>query len=115
MNSTELQDISQYCDTCHVPIDYESGKLTIYECRFECSHCRMFGRRGIYKFDIAYTLRKRSESSFKGKGKTATRYKQYGKAVANLAAEGKTIREIAKILGISPTTVVSIRKSKKNE
>ena len=109
MSTSEFQDISQYCDTCHVPADYESGELTLDECRFQCAHCRMFGKKGIYKFDIAYTLRKRSVP-FKGKGKTATRKRQYGEAVANLTAEGKTVREIAKILGISPTTVVAIRK-----
>lgn len=108
MSSSELQDISQYCDICHVPSDYESGKLTLDQCRDKCAYCNRFGGR-IYKFDIAYTLRKRSVP-FKGKGKTATRKRQYGEAVANLTAEGKTVREIAKILGISPTTVVAIRK-----
>lgn len=109
MSVSELQDISQYCDKCNVPSDYDSGKLSIEECRTVCSRCRKFGKSGIYKFDIAYTLRKRS--TFKGKGKTATRAKQYGTAIEKLTAEGKTVREIAEILGISPTTVVKIRKN----
>lgn len=111
MCDTKLQNISDYCDKCNIPEDYENGKLSLDDCRFTCAHCRQFGNKGIYKFDVAYALKKRSVP-FKGKGKTATRCKQYGEAVEHLTAEGKTIREIAKILGISPTTVVGIKKEK---
>lgn len=107
---SELQDMKEYCDKCNIPEEYDSGQLTLDQCRFKCAHCRLFGKRGIYKFDIAYTLRQRSGKLPPGKGKTASRYKQYGTAVSKLCAEGKTVREIADILGISPTTVCSIRK-----
>lgn len=106
----KLQNMKEHCDVCHVPVDYDNGTLTLEQCRLQCAHCRRFGKSGIYKFDIAYTMRKRSAKLPPGKGKTASRYKQYGTAVSKLYSEGKTVREIADILGISPTTVCSIRR-----
>lgn len=107
--SEPLQDMREHCDVCSVPVDYHNGSITLDDARHACQYCR-FGSssKGIYKFDIAYTLYLRQP--FKGKGKTATRTKQYGTAVHKLTSEGKTVRQIAEILGISPTTVVKIKK-----
>lgn len=106
-----LQNINDYCVKCPVPLGYANNTLTLQQCRDNCSNCRSFGSGGIYKFDIAYTLFQtvQTVSVKKGTGRKAKAFKNFGTAVANLTKEGKTQREIADTLGISPTTVCKIR------
>ena len=106
----EVQNPKDYCFKCEIPELFEKGEKSLEHCRRVCQNCKCFGRNGIYKFDVVINLRRHTGNLKPGKGKTATRKKQYGEAVANLTSEGKTVREIAKILGISPTTVIGIKK-----
>lgn len=105
----KVQDMSQHCGKCQVPIQYKNDEITIYQARHTCARCRFSGN-GIYKFDIAYSLYDQIQRNKPPAGKGATYTKRYGNAVKQLQAEGKTIREIAKILGISPTSVNKISK-----
>lgn len=110
-----LQNLADYCLKCKhgVPTLFNSGKITLDTARRTCANCK-FGKQGIYKFDIVYALwgalGKLQAVPERPKGKKATYVKRYGVAVEQLQSEGKTVREIAKILGISPTSVIKISK-----
>lgn len=122
----EIQNVIDYClnqnhKKCRMSEFLEKRKngielseSEIESMRFSCASCRSFGKTGIYKADaIMSALELHQQSQFKNKniGKKPTRKKQYGTAIKNLREQGKTIREIAEILGISKTTVHKIIKS----
>ena len=123
----EIRSIFNYCARCTnmkdilekrrqgIPVD--DDELT--KVRRHCAKCKS-GKNGIYKADAILTALELHEEVNKLKtkrnvGKKPVREKQYGAAIRNLRAEGKTIREIASILKISKTTVQKIIKSQKEE
>lgn len=103
----ELQAVTR-CFDCNLYHDYEKDKITLEEARKKCAHCH------LYKFDtIAQLIRLKSiENSTtqvrRNLGKKETYSRRYGTAIAKLQADGKSIRQIAEILGISPTSVVKV-------
>ena len=109
----QLQNIADFCLKCRVrvPERFSDGSLTLEQARSLCASCR-FGKSGIYKFDIAFhlflTVQSVPSASERPKGKKSTYTKRYGTAVSKLHKEGKTTRQIAEILGISPTSVTKI-------
>ncbi len=111
----EVQNLEEYCLKCkyEVPTKFATGEIGLDVARKTCANCK-FGKQGIYKFDIVYTLwgalGKLKSIPERPKGKKATYTKRYGVAVERLQAEGKTVREIAEILGISPTSVIKVSK-----
>lgn len=110
----ELQNISEYCLKCksQTPRKFRDGEIDLETARKNCAYCK-FGKVGIYKFDIVYHLFVTTEKQNKKNlptGKKETYSKRYGAAIKNLLDEGKTVREIAKILGISPVSVVKVKK-----
>lgn len=120
----EIQNVVDYCMKCSNMTQLlekrrqkiELTEKEIDEIRFICARCRNFFDSGIYKADAILTSLELHEQlnrlSYKRNvGKKPIRQKQYGTAIKNLRAEGKTIREIAAILGISKTTVQKILKS----
>lgn len=115
-----VQNLEDYCLKCkyNVPTKFAQGDISLDVARKTCANCK-FGKQGIYKFDIVYTLwgalGKLKSVPERPKGKKATYCKRYGTAVKQLQAEGKTVREIAQILGISPTSVIKISKELRSE
>lgn len=131
MAELQIKEIEERCYKCKLPSDYAAGKLTLEQARTKCANCH-FGSLRLYKFDIIVQLLDKSEkadskaekkepaqkpaSPGEGqvtfnrntKGKGATYVKRYGSAVETLQNEGKTVRQIANLLGISPTSVVKI-------
>lgn len=109
MADEKTQNISEYCLKCKnsVPQKFQDGQITLEQARKLCAYCK-FGKVGIYKFDIVYALFQTSGK--RPTGKKATYTKRYGTAVEQLHIEGKSTRQIAKILGISPTSVTKILK-----
>lgn len=103
--TTPLADAIDFCGTCenlHVNVD-DSNALA--EAREICQRCKR-DNHGIYKFDAIYTAYQAHMDAIKpNKGKKSTVNKRYGDAIRSLRADGKSQREIAKILQISPTTV----------
>lgn len=104
----ELQTVTR-CLDCDLYHDYEEAKVTLEEARKKCAHCH------LYKFDIITQLIRlkssQNSATTQGKrnlGKKETYSRRYGTAITKLQAEGKTIRQIADILGISPTSVVKV-------
>lgn len=110
---SQIQDVTDYCVKCNVMSDLKENKTTIQDARLLCSHCRSFGSVGIYKADAIYSALRYKEKAdkFVGKGKSETVVKRYGKAVYELTSQGKGLREISRILGIS---IPSIRKCRAN-
>lgn len=108
----QVQDMSQHCGKCNIPLQFKKEEISIEQARRTCARCRFSGN-GIYKFDIAFSLYDQIQRTKPPAGKGATYTKRYGNAIKELQAEGKTIREIAKILGISPTSVNKISKEMK--
>lgn len=123
----EIQNVVNYCLKCTKMErllekrrnDIELTSDEIKEIRYLCANCRL-GKKGnkigIYKADAIMSSlemhKKLNELSKKRNiGKKPVREKQFGVAVRNLRAEGKTIRQIAKILGISVDTVQKILKN----
>lgn len=127
MKETPLQDISEHCFNCTVMDIDPNNPDELAAARELCTECK-HGNVGIYKHDAIYTakqlMKKVKELTleldekeklldekdkhldvFKGKGKTATFARRYGETVDNLRAEGRSQREIAEIIGKSPTTV----------
>lgn len=96
------------CFDCDLYHDYENAKITLEEARKKCSRCH------LYKFDtIVQLIRLKSSQNSttqvkRNLGKKETYSRRYGTAIAKLQAEGKSIRQIADILGISPTSVVKV-------
>lgn len=118
--SMEVQNVYDYCTKCKSMnkllekrrLGIELTKNEVENMRYKCRYCRSFGSTGIYKADAILTAleeRKRNENNLTP-GRKPVREKQYGRAVRKLREEGKSIREIADILGISKATVQKILK-----
>lgn len=137
MAELQTKEIEERCYKCKLPSEYAAGNMTLEQARTKCANCH-FGSLRLYKFDIIVQLLNKSENAdskaekeepaqnqtspgdntgegkitFKrnDKGKGATYTKRYGSAIRALQAEGKTVRQIAEMLGISPTSVVKVSK-----
>lgn len=120
----QTQDIKQYCLKCKYNVleRFQSEEITLKQARAICANCK-FGKAGIYKFDIVFSLADTAEKlkaaeqwkQNRPKGKKDTYTKRYGTAIKQLQEEGKTVRQIAEILGISAPTIVKITKKLKEE
>ena len=116
---TQEKEIREHCYKCTLAEDYQEWRISLDQARAKCSNCH-FGSLRIYKFDIILHLfcnKKRSEradqkqpNSLQHTGKKETYSKRYGTAIAKLQNEGRSVREIAGILGISPTSVIKVSK-----
>lgn len=131
MAELQTKEIKERCYKCKLPSEYAVGNLTLEQARTKCANCH-FGSLRLYKFDIIVQLLDKSEKAdskaekkepaqvqtspgegqvtFKRntKGKGATYFKRYGSAISKLQSEGKTVRQIAELLGISPTSVIKV-------
>lgn len=131
MAELQTKEIKERCYKCKLPSDYAAGSVTLEQARKKCANCHFDSLR-LYKFDIIVQLLDQSEkadskaekkepaqmptSPGEGqvtfnrntKGKGATYFKRYGSIVRELQNEGKTVRQIAKLLSISPTSVIKI-------
>ena len=115
-----MQNVYDFCAKCFrmcrliekLENGTEPTEKEMEDIRYRCQYCRSFGRNGIYKADAILTAlkEKRRAKNNLTPGRKPVREKQYGKAIINLRKEGKTIREISEILGISKTTVHKIVK-----
>lgn len=88
----------------------------LVDIRQKCAYCKN-GAKGIYKADAILTaleLHEKIGIKNRNNGKKPVLEKRFGTAVCNLRSEGKSIREIAKILGISKDTVQKIIKNVSN-
>ena len=110
-----LDDMSDICLHCDYLKGFLNGDVDVKTARENCAlRCKQHDnqRKGIYKFDIVYSLYldKQGENNpkFKGKGRVSKAEERYGKAVRALKAEGKNITQIASILGISRPTVYKL-------
>lgn len=136
MAELQTKEIEERCYKCKLPSDYAAGKMTLEQARTKCANCH-FGSLRLYKFDIIVQLldkpqkadskAEKKESAQKQtspgegqitfnrntKGKGATYVKRYGSAIQKLQSEGKTVRQIAELLGISPTSVIKVSKELK--
>ncbi len=97
----------------------EEEKVAIKELRNICMRCKK-GSKGIYKYDVIRTAldlyKENTQLKEKlNKGKKATALKRYGTTVKNLKEDGKSIRQISKIVGISTNTVIKILNSINND
>ncbi len=97
----------------------EGKQYPIKVFRNTCMRCKK-GSKGIYKYDAIRTALDLYEENKQlknklNKGKKATALKKYGTVVKNLRKDGKSIREIAQIVGISTNTVMKILNSINNE
>ena len=113
----QVQNLEDYCLKCryNVPPRFVGGEISLEQARRQCAYCK-FGKSGIYKFDIVFALwqslgKFSAVQQQRPTGKKATYVKRYGAAVQRLQSEGKTVRQIADILGISPTSVGKIAKA----
>ena len=134
MAELQKKEIKERCYKCKLPSDYAEGKLTLEQARTKCANCH-FGSLRLYKFDIIVQLLEKSENAdskaekkepaqvttspgegtiatFRRntKGKGATYLKRYGEMIRKLQKEGKSVRQIAKLLNISPTSVIKVSK-----
>ncbi len=137
MAELQVKEIEERCYKCKLPSEYAAGNMTLEQARTKCANCH-FGSLRLYKFDIIVQLLDKSENADskaekkepaqtqtspgdntgKGKvtfnrnskGKGATYLKRYGSAIRSLQKEGKTVRQIAELLGISPTSVIKVSK-----
>lgn len=102
MITEPLQVNFSCCDgSCEAMKLYASNPSLLGEARLKCSLCRK-----IFKFDkhlYEYTQKKNMPKVTKRRSSVIG--KRFGKAILALSSEGKSQREIAKILGISPTSV----------
>lgn len=116
----KVQNLEDYCLKCkyEIPQKFRDEKITLDTARRTCANCK-FGKSGIYKFDIVYTLwdklGKLRSVPDRPKGKKATYFKRYGSAIERLQSDGKSVREIAEILGISPTSVIKVSKQLRSD
>lgn len=110
MMTEELKNFNEVCTNCEVMkralSDIEEDEIPLGEARARCASCNK-----IFKFDALYKFTQRKKST----GKKPTAYKRYATTVINLTGEGKSIREIAKTIGISPTTVQKILQQYRTE
>ena len=95
----------------------QNFKIDVF--RNTCMRCKK-GSKGIYKYDAIRTALDLYEENKQlkeklNKGKKATALKRYGTTVKNLKEDGKSIRQISKIVGISTNTVMKILNSINNE
>lgn len=126
MAELQSKEINERCYKCKLPSDFASGKITLEQARSKCANCH-FGSLRLYKFDIIMQLLNNKPSADETgpassaengkitftrntKGKRATYTKRYGSAVIKLQNEGKTVRQIADLLSISPTSVIKVLK-----
>lgn len=137
MAELQVKEIEERCYKCKLPSEYAAGNMTLEQARTKCANCHFVSLR-LYKFDIIVQLLDKSENADskaekkepaqkqtspgdntgKGKvtfnrnskGKGATYLKRYGSAIRSLQKEGKTVRQIAELLGISPTSVIKVSK-----
>jgi len=111
MICTPLTNPINICKECQAYKQYINGQFDIGQLRWSCQYCKSFGRNGIYKGDLVISaLSANANNKTRGlsAGRKPTHYKRYGHAVMALASQGKTIRDIANIIGISTTTVQRI-------
>lgn len=120
MKETQEKEIREHCYKCKLAEEYQQEKISLEDARTKCSNCH-FGKLRIYKFDIILQLfcnkanseqahQQTEKTTFNRTGKKETYTKRYGTAIAKLRSEGKSVRAIADILGISPTSVVKVSK-----
>lgn len=122
----EIQNVVEFCCNCEKikPLvekrknGVELSEEEVESIRWDCRYCRSFGRGGIYKADAIISLLE-SKDKNRNVGKKAVKEKRYGNAIKKLREDGKSIRDIADILGMSKTTVQKIvlnqRKSEGSE
>lgn len=113
MMNEELKNFNEVCTNCEVmkrALSNIEDKISLGEARARCASCNK-----IFKFDALYKSQIQRKKNYCSTGKKATAYKRYSKAVINLTGEGKSIREIAKTIGISPTTVQKILQQYRTE
>lgn len=87
------------CFDCAFLLSYRVGDFTSDKLKKCCAHCNK-----VSKFDLICNL----PSKQKNVGKKSTYFRRYGVAVQSLRSSGKSIRDIAQTLGISPTSVQKI-------
>lgn len=112
----QLENMANVCLQCDYLQAYLSGKVDVKTARENCAlRCKQHDnqRKGIYKFDIVYSLyvtadRQDTPKNFKGKGRVSKAEERYGKVVRALHDEGKSITEIVAIVGISRPTVYRV-------
>lgn len=110
MSELQSAEIKKRCSACNVPSDYLSGNILLEQARKKCSCCH-FGDLRLYKFDILMCFLELQNKNRKYQiGKRETYSKRYGASILKLKSEGKTIRQIADILNISPTSVTKVIK-----
>ena len=125
-----LKNVTENCINCnimHFILDEsktsgtnslgQNFKIDVF--RNTCMRCKK-GSKGIYKYDAIRTALNLYEENNQlkeklNKGKKATALKRYGTTVKNLKEDGKSIRQISKIVGISTNTVMKILNSINNE
>lgn len=109
-----LEDMADICLHCDYLQQYLIGSVDIKTARENCAlRCKQHDnqRKGIYKFDVVYSLylsKKEDKPKFSGKGRVSKAEERYGNAVRALKADGKNITQIASILGISRPTVYKL-------
>ena len=110
-----LEDMSNICIHCDYLRQYLDGNVTVEMARENCAlRCKQHDnqRKGIYKFDVVYSLYcekiRDDKPKFAGKGRVSKAEERYGKAARALYNEGKNITQIASILSISRPTVYKL-------
>ncbi len=113
----KLENMTDICLQCDYLKAYLAGKVDVKTARENCAlRCKQHDnqRKGIYKFDVVYSLYVTAEEDekpkFIGRGKTSKAEERYGKAVRELKKEGKSISEISRLLNISRPTVYKLIK-----
>jgi hypothetical protein len=112
MKTTPLANVIDYCKECKLmkhAVEVGEDNFDLAELRYICTHCKT-GKSGIFKADAIFTALSIYQKFYKNRntGKKTTIDKTYGNAVKNLRKQKKTIKEIADILQISPTSVQKI-------
>lgn len=114
METEELKNFNEVCTNCDVMkralSEEDEIEISPGEARARCASCNK-----IFKFDALYKSQMNLAQRKKSTGKKPTAYKRYATTVINLTGEGKSIREIAKTIGISPTTVQKILQQYRTE
>ena len=104
MGLLEQSNIEPPCQTdCEHYTDHEMGIITEYDLKVFCSNCRRLSKGNLAMCLHAYMRNEKQVAPNKPRGTTID--KRYGSAIKTLKLEGKSNREIAKILGISRNSV----------